>query len=502
MEQVDPVLGMMSRLEQALRQAETGALATGTWDSLYSDEVALEDALVEQAEARTAVADFGGAAQAWASVAGFNERLSSIIGFMIGDSPADETDNERLITDRNACTRLGAFARAQAALVTAIRYRLGGNYSEAETAATEAQQRFDALARDGGADDSIMASMADALRLGIIAGAKQLRFQYQEASVTYLQAQRVLEKVRARLVQSRDTSAAALAGVLSDIYEYKSAAERALLLKAVVDGDFEKAVTHADAIMQVAPPPDNGVLPTWITQSAELNYCNAAAYLAYARAELAANGRNWDEAERQLADAEKQWRQLVAIAIDMDIPQSRQAAEIAQAISAQTVGTTRRRIQRERALYAQIAAIQAENRQLQDQIYQLAKEPRFGGGMSSDTYNIRKSQSASIGPGGVVNQPHLEQANTGNALAGFDMPALAGQLEELISELRKSAAEPAQYQALAEVSQAAQAAREQDKATTAQHLKQAGRWVLAIAEKVGVPLAVSALKAALGLPAM
>lgn len=513
-EQVDPVLNVMSRLEQARRQAEAGSLAADAWARLYDDETALEDGLLEQTEVLTAVADLGGAARIWSIVAEFNERLGSIIEIIIEHPPADYPSSEELAKNKKACAKLSAYARAQASLMAAVNHRLTGNLSEAEVSARDAQQRFESLANEGAEGSalaSIQASMADGLRLGITAAAKQLRFQYHDASVTYLQAQKVMERVRARLIQSKDTTAVQLAGVLNDIYEYKSAAERALLLKAIVDGDFEKAAAHADAMVKIAAPPDDGILPPWVAQSAKMNQCNAASYLAYAKAELAANSRDWDEAERQLTDAEEQWRQLVAIAIDIDIPQSRQVAESVQAISTQTIASTRRRIKRERSLYEQIAQVQAENEQLQNQIYQLAKEPRFGGSM-----NIRKSDE-SIHIGGNVtgaqvgrnNKQIIENSfNEFSAAHGKEddlaaqMQILKDSITELVTELQSQDANAAAEVTDTFQSFAEESAKDDPKAGT---LRVLGKALIDSAKKVAkvaapIASAVATIITIFGIP--
>lgn len=464
-EQVDPIMIMIRRLEQARGQVEAGSLSVDAWDSLCDDKFTLEESLLEQTDVLLATANLGGLAQIWTAVAEFNERLVSIIDIIIDHSLKDYPSSEELASDKSAYTALSSFARAQAALFAAMNYRLSGNLNEAQASAAEAQQGFESLAKDGEGEDAAFASMqafaAEALSLSTIAAAKQLRFQYQEASVSYLQAQKVMEKVRNRLVQSKDTTAAHLAGVLSDIYNHKLAAERALLLRAIVDGDFEKAATHADAMVKIPAPPDEGILPSWIAQSPKMIQSNAAAYLAYANAELAANRRNWDEAERQLADAELKWRQVVEVAIDVDIPQSSQVAESIQAMSAQTIANTRRRIERERSLHAHIAELEEENQQLQSQIFQLASEPKFGAGMSGDIFNFRDAKGAQVGRNNKqIIENSFNKFSTGHGKdddLASQMRILKDSVTELVTELQSrdpdTAAEVAEtFQSFAEES--------------------------------------------------
>jgi hypothetical protein len=280
-------------------------------------------------------------------------------------------------------------------------------------------------------------------------------------------------------------------------------------MKCIRDGDFETAVIHADAMTRMIPPPANVNVPAFIRQSTTLSTCNARAYLAYVQAEAAANKLDWDEALRRLIEADELWRELVAMSVDLDIPQARQMADTAQAMSSQMTGSCRRRITRERKLHEQIAEYERENQQLQSKIFDLASKTTatFQGGytMAGDQFKIGKvGQAASIGSDNTVSDIHMTQAYADNALSGIDMHALAQQLDMLTERLKETAVKSEEYVSLAEVSQAADAAKKQDKAGTLAHLKaageKAGTWLLNVAQDIGVPLAIAAAKAALGIP--
>ena len=225
------------------------------------------------------------------------------------------------------------------------------------------------------------------------------------------------------------------------------------------------------------------------------------AYLAYVSAEVAASKNNWDEAERQIAEADYQWHQVVMMAMDMDIPQSGQMATSAQMVSSQVMGAFRRRIDREKELHAEIAELKADNQTLHDKIFQLARDPKIQaevvGRMSGDSYNVERSQANVIGPNANVSDTRMQQENVENALPGVDMNELARQLQELTEKLKALASNPDQYAALSEVSYAAQAASKQDKKGTLEHLKKAGAWALQVARDIGVQVAATALTAAL-----
>ncbi|HWS87996.1 MAG TPA: hypothetical protein VN282_13585 [Pyrinomonadaceae bacterium] len=81
---------------------------------------------------------------------------------------------------------------------------------------------------------------------------------------------------------------------------------------------------------------------------------------------------------------------------------------------------------------------------------------------------------------------------------GGDLQTLAQQLDTLRAELGKQANQASDYKAVAAVAEAAEAAKKEEGPTVFEHLKSAGQWAYDIALKVGVPVAVEALKKALG----
>ncbi len=495
---MDPILSMMSRLEQALKQAETGSLAPDSWASLLSDEDALERRLLELVEKHTASGQFENAAQLWTTIAEFNDRAASIIDLIIQHSSTDSRDVDQLAGDRQICTNLSTFAQAQASLCNAISQRLSNDPAASEASAKEAIRLFKAVAESGWQVASVLATAAEGVRLGAVGTAQQFHLQYRDAALTYLQASKIADQARGLALESGDVNEAMLAGFAADSNAYKTAAGQALLLAAVSDGEFEEAVTHAAALVEYNSAQDNSDLAPIIRRSIELTRFNAAAYLSYAEAEVAANSQNWDEVQRKLAEAEDQWRQVVTKAMELGIPQSGTISGSAQAVSSQIAGSFRQHIKREQSLYAQIAELQAENQQLQDEIFQLASKPTFSGGyIGGDRYIV--GQAGSVGRNASVSGTRWAQANAADVLSNIDMPVLAEELEVLTGVLEQSASDPDQYVALAELSRATQAAKEGDIAGTLHRLKYAGTWALKNAIQVGIPLASSAIKASIGL---
>jgi hypothetical protein len=80
-----------------------------------------------------------------------------------------------------------------------------------------------------------------------------------------------------------------------------------------------------------------------------------------------------------------------------------------------------------------------------------------------------------------------------------DIKLLADQLEALRAAMEREANEPEHRLAIGAVTAAAQSARENHGPKVVEYLKSGGKWALGIAEKIGVSLAASALKGALGL---
>ncbi len=491
-----------AQIDQALRQAGSGALTNNAWAALTSAEETLEGNLVEQAQALTASGDFGAAGQLWTMVAELNDRMTSILDFLVDSPPKDGPDSEDLADYKTGCETLSVFARAQGLLSIAIGQRISNSPAESEASAKEASRLFKSLAQGGGPDlAASMALVAEGVQFAAVATGQQLRFQYRDAARSYLRARRSTEKAFEEATKADGDNSEALAGIKADMDTYHATAEQADLMADVVDGDFEGALTHAEETVKIISSQDDPGLPPILRQSIKMNQSNAMAYLAYVRAEVAANNNNWDEAELRIAEADRQWHQVVMMAMDMDIPQSGQMAAAAQMISFQATGTLRRRIRREKEFNAEIAELRANNQALHREILQMAQDPKIQtevvGRLSSDRYDINRSQAGAIGPNATVSNNQLHQENVQNSLPGVDMNELAQQLQVLTEKLKTLAADPDQYAALSEVSYAAQAAGKQDKNGTLEHLKKAGVWALQVARDIGVQVAATALTAAL-----
>jgi hypothetical protein len=116
--------------------------------------------------------------------------------------------------------------------------------------------------------------------------------------------------------------------------------------------------------------------------------------------------------------------------------------------------------------------------------------------VSGDVYSA--GQAGAMGPNAHAEHMTFQQIWNQQA-GGIDLPALAADLATLRGALQREATAPEHFVALGQVAAAEMAASKADGPTALSHLKDAGRWTLDIATKIGVGVATVALKSALGL---
>jgi hypothetical protein len=109
-------------------------------------------------------------------------------------------------------------------------------------------------------------------------------------------------------------------------------------------------------------------------------------------------------------------------------------------------------------------------------------------------YNISGGQIGAVGDHASASNNVFNQWNQ----SGGDLEKLAKDLATLRAELGKQAAQPEQFEAAAAIARAETAAKEGDGPAVFEHLKKTGQWALGIATSIGVPVAVEALKKAIG----
>lgn len=109
-------------------------------------------------------------------------------------------------------------------------------------------------------------------------------------------------------------------------------------------------------------------------------------------------------------------------------------------------------------------------------------------------YSTTGSQSPIYGAG-------MQARDISNTWSGpsIDLLKLAGELAELRSAMKAEATgQTEQDVALGEIAKAEAAAKSGDQTGTLQALKSAGKWALRVAEKIGVGVAIAAMKPLVG----
>jgi hypothetical protein len=115
-----------------------------------------------------------------------------------------------------------------------------------------------------------------------------------------------------------------------------------------------------------------------------------------------------------------------------------------------------------------------------------------GSPMTGDTYNI-SGQAGAVGPHAHAHDNTIQKVQGNGNLA-----SLAKEFDQLRAAMKQEPeGPPEQDVAIGAVAAAQNAAKQGDGLAIPHCLKSAGSWALAIAEKIGVPLAVEALKKAL-----
>jgi len=109
-------------------------------------------------------------------------------------------------------------------------------------------------------------------------------------------------------------------------------------------------------------------------------------------------------------------------------------------------------------------------------------------------YNIEGGQQGAVGDSSQASNNTFNQENQ----FGGELKELAKELTKLREELGKQAKEPEQFEAAAAVAKAKNAAAKGEVSTAFEHLKEAGKWALDVAKSIGIPVAIEALKKAIG----
>jgi len=115
----------------------------------------------------------------------------------------------------------------------------------------------------------------------------------------------------------------------------------------------------------------------------------------------------------------------------------------------------------------------------------------------NDNYDIQ-GQAAAVGP-----QAHAHDINFNQiwqqSKTGIDLKELLGQLGTLRERLAAEATEARHYVDIGSIASAEEAAKADDGAKALECLSKVGKWGLGVAEKIGVPVVIAAIKSAMGI---
>jgi hypothetical protein len=116
--------------------------------------------------------------------------------------------------------------------------------------------------------------------------------------------------------------------------------------------------------------------------------------------------------------------------------------------------------------------------------------------MTRDTYITRNA--GAVGPKATAHNTTIIESH-GTLLEGIDLLELTAELRFLKQAMSSEAQDTNQFEAVAAISAAEDAAKKGDGAAIVAKLRTAGSWAFETATKIGVSLAAEALKKAMGL---
>lgn len=358
-EQDSAATPVTSRLREARTRASDGALPEDACFQLGDDLDAYLDTLADDAGAKIAAGDFQASSGSWQTVSGLCADMAGIMDLVLRRVTEDGGAHRKLAGQKDDYEQYASFARAQALIGTSLGRMMAGSLEEAETAAAEAENTFRELSITDPEAHSYMYSMSRSHRLQVTAQSRARRLRYRQAAAAYVTAGESAEDAL-----SECSSEAMIANARNTADTCANAADRCLMRAAIDEGKFEEALAHVQAVLaRPAPLPATGV-PAWAAAAMAFQRNVDAAYEPYLTAEISADRMEWGEALDALGRSDGMWRQAMMAAFDVSIPQLSHMSESLQAFAFQMMTSTRRRIERERALHSRISALQAENTRL------------------------------------------------------------------------------------------------------------------------------------------
>jgi uncharacterized membrane protein len=119
-----------------------------------------------------------------------------------------------------------------------------------------------------------------------------------------------------------------------------------------------------------------------------------------------------------------------------------------------------------------------------------------GGIKMGDTYKV--GQAGAVGSHAHAHDMTFTQIGS-QIEKSVDLSQLADELSKLRQAMKAEATDAQHDIAVSDIAKAEQAAQTKDSSKVAEYLQSGGKWALEIASKIGVPLAIEALKQATGV---
>lgn len=128
------------------------------------------------------------------------------------------------------------------------------------------------------------------------------------------------------------------------------------------------------------------------------------------------------------------------------------------------------------------------------------KEKTQRGNEMENIFNIKQENNKQAIAGQDVHVHDFNLTEIGSKIEkSGDLSQLAEELSKLRQAMKKEATAKEHDIAVSEIARAEEAAQNKDTTKVAEYLKSAGKWALDVATKIGVPLAIGALKLSMGI---
>jgi hypothetical protein len=221
-------------------------------------------------------------------------------------------------------------------------------------------------------------------------------------------------------------------------------------------------------------------------------------WINYAQAEIAVDDGTWDYAHESVRKARHHLMEINRLAVrNLEVGLTAQRPDVST-LEFMLTGIDRR-AERERRLREANQELRASLRNLQlsnINVYNSA-EAHGGAGNMGDSFEFNGPVQNNGNLGGTGNKASVQHADQDGG-GTSELRRLADQLAQLRAVLEAGPRTPTEQQSIEQVRQAEAAARAGDEGTVSRHLAVAGRWVLGVAERIGVELATTALRASIG----